>query len=104
MKTVVVSSGQLADGPWSAERFVPGEVSEEARRLVLAWDLVQRLKAEHEADGSELEWAALTDPLVEAAEKRSRKGKSRYWTNWAERAAVEADIALFREHGILPPE
>lgn len=102
MKIVTVSSAKLRTGPWSAERFMPGEVSEKARLLVRAWDLVQRLKAEHEADGSELEWAALLDPMVAVAEKRARKGSSRYWVNYAERAAVQADIVLFRERGLLP--
>ncbi|MBD0733988.1 hypothetical protein [Streptomyces sp. CBMA29] len=102
MRTVTVSSAELRSGPWSAERFVPGEVSDEAQQLVAAYRLANRLRDAHGADGTDEEWAALLDPIRAAAEKRTRKGNSRPTSSYSERASIQADTTLFRQHGLVP--
>ncbi|MEU9405606.1 hypothetical protein AB0E08_07865 [Streptomyces sp. NPDC048281] len=93
MRTATISASELGTRSWSSVEHIPGDPSEEGKRLVAAY---QRAKAVHEDapdDGS----AAILAILGEAAAKRARSRPN----SLMERTRIKADHELFVRVGLL---
>ncbi|MGW3860395.1 hypothetical protein ACWEDZ_02780 [Streptomyces sp. NPDC005047] len=100
MKTTVVSSSELAAKPWGAVHHFPATPSEEAQRLVRAFEFLSAQRNKHPEDADPKNWDETTAILVELAEKRSRQFRT---GSVEQRAGVKADTELFQKAGLLPP-
>lgn len=93
MRVAVVSSSDLLSKPWGAVHHFPGIVSEDAKRLVVAYKRAKEMHEQNPDEGN----TALLAITIELAQKRVRAKPT---GNYAERASVKADTELFVSSGI----
>lgn len=92
MRIAMVSSRDLLTKPWGAEYHLPGKVTDEAKRLVLAWNAAQAVHGRNPDKGS----AVLLEIISELASKQAKVRKE----NPSLRADRLADRELFERTGI----
>ncbi|MFC9505486.1 hypothetical protein [Streptomyces sp. NPDC057002] len=100
MKVKIVSSAELAANPWGAVHHFPSDPTPEGERLVRAFGLVSQMREAHPEEASEKNWDEAEALFRELAEKRSRQFRT---GTVEQRAKRDADVALFRKAGLLPP-
>lgn len=93
MRTGIVSSSALRDGPWGAEHHLPpADPTPQARAIDDTLRLLTRLRAEHPDTATPEEWNTALTLLHEQADARARRDPRH--ANHADRAAARADREL----------